>query len=413
MKPRKWTYDKCKDEISKMVYLKEINGTGLLNAIKKYGWYDELTEHLIKFKKKYWTKEEIIEEAKKYKHKIDFSKKNNAAYLYACRRGWWEEISSHMIPKCGWRKGESRWTKSMVLESAKKYNTRTEFNRGRKKGSTEVDYESKYAAEIAKKYGWYDDVCSHMTQNINKRPRYIYVLIWEEYKMAYVGLTQDTKDRFYEHNKNTEGVVYKTIKRYGTPIYKVLTKNPLNVNSAGDYEERWKVKYEKMGYHLINISKTGALGSYSRVWTYEMVKKEALKYTKRSDFHRNSGGASLSARKNGWLDDVCSHMELIMGRWDVFENVKSESLKYKTRKDFTRGCRAASEGAYRNKWMNILYPIKKGNMGYWNIKENVMEAALKCKTRSEFNKLFLGAYKSALRNGWMDKLFPSSKSNPL
>ena len=44
-------------------------------------------------------------------------------------------------------------------------------------------------------------------------------------------------------------------------------------------------------------------------WTKENCKKEALKYTKRSDFNTKSNGAYESARKNGWLDIICSHME--------------------------------------------------------------------------------------------------------
>ena len=44
-------------------------------------------------------------------------------------------------------------------------------------------------------------------------------------------------------------------------------------------------------------------------WNFEAVKIEAKKYQYRSDFCLGSSGAYDSAKRNGWMDDVCSHME--------------------------------------------------------------------------------------------------------
>jgi hypothetical protein len=46
-----------------------------------------------------------------------------------------------------------------------------------------------------------------------------------------------------------------------------------------------------------------------RYWTFERCKEEAMKYNKRNVFKLGSNGAYNSARKNGWLDGVCSHMK--------------------------------------------------------------------------------------------------------
>lgn len=43
-------------------------------------------------------------------------------------------------------------------------------------------------------------------------------------------------------------------------------------------------------------------------WTIDKVREEALKFNKRSDFQKCSLSAYSIAHKNGWLDDVCSHM---------------------------------------------------------------------------------------------------------
>jgi hypothetical protein len=401
----KWDYEKCKEAISKMVYLNDLQGTSVLGVIKRNGWYDELTKPLIRKKRSHWLKEDIAKIAKNYKHKVDFMKDYNGAYLYACRHGWWIEISSHMVSKTSWRKGKSDWNKNITHELAKQYETKSEFHDGKKIGSFKTNYKAKYAYEVARVNGWLEDICSHMKQNINDRPRYIYVALWEDQKLCYVGLTQHIKDRFSDHRNNPKSAVWRTTKIYGDPEFKILTDEPVDVSIAAQCEEEWKSKYESMGYTSVNVAKTGSLGSYSRIWDYESVKAEAAKYERRTDFHLNGGGAVEVAKKNGWLEDICSHMPIIRGRWDIFENVQSEALKYRTRNDFKHANRSAHCGALKHKWMDILYPkenLKMGDTGYWLVKDNVHKVALLYKTKSEFETKYKGAYKSAHRNKWID-----------
>ena len=40
----------------------------------------------------------------------------------------------------------------------------------------------------------------------------------------------------------------------------------------------------------------------------ECVKVDSKKYKTRTEWAKNSATAYQSARKNGWLDEVCSHM---------------------------------------------------------------------------------------------------------
>mgnify|MGYP001596337430 FL=1 len=43
-------------------------------------------------------------------------------------------------------------------------------------------------------------------------------------------------------------------------------------------------------------------------WDKDKCIEEALKYTKVSHFKKQSSGAYGGARRNGWLDECCSHM---------------------------------------------------------------------------------------------------------
>ena len=70
-------------------------------------------------------------------------------------------------------------------------------------------------------------------------------------------------------------------------------------------------------------------------WTKEKCKEEALKYNLKKEFEKN-GGAYSASIKNGWYDDITSHMKQLKkpkGYW-VYKTCKEEAKKYKTRSEF-------------------------------------------------------------------------------
>jgi len=79
---------------------------------------------------------------------------------------------------------------------------------------------------------------------------------------------------------------------------------------------------------------------------------EAIKYQTKSEFQEKSGPCYTVARKNGWLEDICSHM------------VGNKKLS----------------------------------------KEKCLEAAQQCSTKSEFMDKFSSEYVTAKNNGWFDEI---------
>jgi superfamily II DNA or RNA helicase len=141
-------------------------------------------------------------------------------------------------------------------------------------------------------------------------------------------------------------------------------------------------------------------------WTYESCKEEALKYNTRSEFKKGFGGAWGSAEKNGWLDDICSHMvegKKQNGYW-TYERCKEEALKYNTRKEFQKGSSGTRAAAKNNGWLDDIcshmVEVKK-QKGYWTY-ERCKEEALKYNTRSKFQKGSGSAWAAAEKNGWKD-----------
>ena len=85
----------------------------------------------------------------------------------------------------------------------------------------------------------------------------------------------------------------------------------------------------------------------NRKHTLESVKEEANKYKTRSEFEKGSGGAYQWAQRNGLLDEVCSHMEVVRSVWSL-ESVKEEAKKYNTRSQFQENSKGAYDWAHRN-----------------------------------------------------------------
>lgn len=62
-------------------------------------------------------------------------------------------------------------------------------------------------------------------------------------------------------------------------------------------------------------------------WTKERCYQEALKYKTRMEFCKNSGGAYVAATRNGWLDEICSHMNHPKkGGWSTRKKNRNETV---------------------------------------------------------------------------------------
>lgn len=77
-----------------------------------------------------------------------------------------------------------------------------------------------------------------------------------------------------------------------------------------------------------------ARGNCRTIWTVDKILSESAKYETRLDFKNGSPLAYSSARKQGLLDEVCSHMKCGRTIWDK-ESVIHEASKYSTASEFS------------------------------------------------------------------------------
>lgn len=338
-----WTYDKVRDEALK--YATRIDfqksSTSAYSKAKNNGWLDDVCFHMNDIRKKggYWTIDKIKEEALKYTTRNDFRKESGSAYTKAQVNGWLDDVCSHMTSIS---KPNGYWTIDKVREEALKFNNRNDFN----KGSS--------AYQAASKFGWLDDVCSHMELQGSIYKRHIYKAIFDD-GSVYIGLTYNYDKRMIDHLRKSKSSVYRYMIQSGLkPTFELITKELLSMEDAVKMECRLIDEYKDLGFNVLNKAKGGSLGGSLIIWTLDKVRKEALKYDKRNDFIKGSPTAYNKAIGFGLLDDVCSHMVSRYkpnGYW-TYDNIRKEALNFDNRADFKKDSITAYNRAMKNGWLN-------------------------------------------------------------
>lgn len=220
---------------------------------------------------------------------------------------------------------------------------------------------SKYSSHgynVARINNWLDDICFHMKKNGNHYNRCIYSCEFSD-NSVYVGLTYNFNERKSNHlnitrKKLTTVSKYIIITNLIPKIIKLTDYLP--VETAKILENEFLEKYNKDGWIILNINRTGGVGNVLNRWNKFNCHQEALKYKTRNDFRINSSGAYDAAYRNGWLNDITKHMlkyRKYEGYWTK-ENCFIEALNYKTRTNFARKSSGAYDAAYRNNWLNDI-----------------------------------------------------------
>jgi predicted GIY-YIG superfamily endonuclease len=233
-----------------------------------------------------------------------------------------------------------------------------------------------------------------------KKNKCVYVYEFPD-RSAYVGITTNIQRRTSDRKRRPEDTVTRYINESGLiPIHKQLTEF-IPVEEAVFLEAKFVEEYKNHNWHILNKLKTGGVGGDILYWTKEKCFEEALKFNMKSDFNLHSKGAYCSARYNGWLPEMYSHMKPFQRQYWTKERCQSETLKYNTKSDFRKNSRGAYDSAKRNKWFDelcshMIIPIKK----IWTIEECKQEA-LKYISKYDFRTNSNKIYEIARKNKWL------------
>lgn len=304
------------------------------------------------------------------------------------------------------------WTDNELKLEALKYNTRSDFQKY-----------SQYTYNLVRTQNLLDKYCSHMKGEINYFTDEDLLLYSPKYsnkqKLIFIIINQIDIDS-YDIQFEIDGTIVKNVNKYD--ILSGNIKNPKIVNIKLNN----KIKY-----------------------FYHTVYNEALKYNKRSDFRHQSYNEYDFARREGFLDEICSHMEIILNYYSeediknelnkyetfvefiikspnhysqarrknltyLFDNIRqrkiwsdddliNEANKYSTVKQFYKNSPSVFCIAYRRGILEkITRNLKKFNKIYWT-EEILAEKILECESRIEFKRKYPGGYIFAKKNNILDK----------
>ena len=282
----------------------------------------------------YYTYEECKTEALKYKDRKDLEKNNPSVYKKISRNKWYELITHMPIIK---------WSYETCKEEALKYKTKKEFKK-----------ELLGAYLHATRRGFLDEICSHMAIYGNHYKRCIYAYEFPD-KSVYVGLTYNLDKRDIEHKYKETSSVFNHINETGIePILKQLT----------DYIEKEKAilieaekikEYKENGFIILNKAKAGALGGNVIKWTKEACANVAITCKTGKELKTKYPNVYDACIRNKWLREVCNHMEMCKhNHYWTKELCLTEALKYSRKTQFQKNSNAAFVAARRNKWIDEI-----------------------------------------------------------
>ena len=409
LKPKnapKWNYDTCYEEAQKYSSTTEFRTSSITAycIARDNGWLEEYT----------WLERRInpfnydacLSEAKKYQYYNDFRAKSHQFYMYARKRGWLRDyiwlIKEPIVPY------NKKWNYDTCYAEAKKYKTRSEFNKKRP-GAYHVARRNGWLAD----YTWMPDLSAS-----DAKVDSVYCYVFEEQMAAYVGRTLMYRQhiRDLEHNYYDFDAVYKFAHKNNCAIPKMqIIEENLTVQQGREREDYWRKHCESIGYFMLNKAATGTnSGSIGRLacgkWTFEKAYKIAQAFQTVNELCEEYEYLYRISKAKGWLEqfDWFRGKEIKIEKQTKWtEDVcREEALKYKSRKDFRKYCKGAYDKAKECGWLEgytwLSFPKPLSEWDYDSCKEE----ASKYSNKYEFQKHSYSAYKISLKNGWLDKFYP-------
>lgn len=351
-------YYNCKKECSKYNSIRELRRNNLkcFNSIIRNEWKNDFFDIKSKDAKEfgYWNSlEHCIEESKKYSTITELKDKSNGCYASLLKHHW----ETLCFPDFKKRKPNGYWDiKENCFEEAKKYRNISEFQR------------NCYGAyKCAKKNGWKEEIDDLYDKSIlyhsyDETIHSVYIYLFEEEKVFYVGRTNNLKRRHQQHIRDEKDGLNKFCKdrQIEIPSY-IILKEYLTAQQSQYYEDFYLKLYKENGWTALNSAATGvnkgSLGATCK-WNYEACKEEASKYRNITEFEHGNQSAYNACKKNGWTYDFFKPLKLSDNYWDNYENCKKAFEDCNNARELIKKYGGCYNAIKRNKFNDLRYKRK-------------------------------------------------------
>lgn len=296
-KPKKYwnNLEVCRKDASRFNGRKEWakNSNRAYQIARLNGWLEICCAHMKEKIKpaSYYTKQKCYELALLCRSKSEFARRFPAAYAKSLKNNWIKQFSKHM----------------KELKKPAGYFTKKRCHLKALKCKTKIEFRKRYPKEhhAAQKYGWMEEISSHMERLGHKYKRALYAFEFED-KSVYVGLTYDYEERYNNHKKYSKW--YKNKKKNKIAYEFIKFNRFYSSEIVGQKEKELEQKYKKDGWSILNIAKTGSLGNSIQKLTKEEWRSDAKKYGHRFEWQKKSPRAYKAALENNDLSESCKHM---------------------------------------------------------------------------------------------------------
>ena len=251
-------------------------------------------------------------------------------------------------------------SKENCIEEAKKYNNKYDLQK-HCPGCYKSIRRHNWLDEISELY---DNSIHYM--GYDEPVNCVYVYEYHDLNAFYVGRTNDIKRRHrqhcngYGHRDGTRNydVVYNFAKENNVEIPSpVILEENLTAEQSQDREDYWKKFYIEKGMICLNKATTGvgkgSLGATIK-WTYEEFCKEADKYSYKTEMKLKNQSAYRAGVKNGWIDIIFQNKKKNDKYWNNLENVLNAAKECTGAKDMAKKFGGAYNSARKNGWTKLL-----------------------------------------------------------
>lgn len=348
-------------------------------------WVEECSRHMqsVKMPDGHWTLERCVEEAKKYKTKVQWRLENYASYVKANKRGWLVHCCGHMESRGMW------FGPASILEALLSYDIQHE-----------MEYRFKKSLKISRRP--FDFFLPDYNLVIEFHGEQ-HLIGWGRRKVDAKNIQE--RDSFKKDWASKNGVNYLEIKQW-----EIKSKEEI----AQKVMQELRRIAEKNDLYLPSMPRPLTENELARIknrlkWSRETCILEAKQYAGIQEWRLGSPSSYQAAYKRSWFDECCNHMERKLHRknhWTL-DRCLETAKQYKTKSEWQQAKRGGYSIAAKNKWIDKctahMVPDGRRNVGprLWT-REKCLALAKSCGSRLEFKNASGSAYLRARVKGWLD-----------
>jgi len=278
-----------------------------------------------------YSTQELLDNARKYPNVHEWrqagqrlnSEGKPSHFIVACKQGpeFYKQCTAHMKRKKALNPGRRpiKYTDGELKLSAAKY---------QHKGHWKKSDNQHYQTALRRGQSFFDECTAHMTPAANPYAGdyIIYGYFFSDGRI-YIGLTFKPESRHNDHM--AYGPVFKHHQLGHTFEYKVLQAGIKSPKEAADAEKRWLASHPPSV--LLNQCDGGSLGMVARKWTKELLQEQASKFSTRKDWYLGSQYTYITAKRMSVFDEICNAVGMQRYSLRVARHVVTEETRQKMR----------------------------------------------------------------------------------